>query len=401
MSNVFGLNRQLIEELTEQYGSPLYLYDERTLRTRCREMKNLISYPHFKPNYSAKANTNIELLKIVRSEGFCVDAMSPGEILLELEAGFTPEEILFISNNVSVEEMTFAMERGITVSVDSLSQLETFGKNFPGKKVAVRLNPGVGAGHHKKVVTGGKSKFGIECSSLGEIKRIAAQYELHITGINMHIGSLFLEGSVYIQAGKEILKAAKELAELEFIDLGGGFGVPYHGEDRLNLDAMSESLNRLIEEFVAEYPNKELKFMIEPGRYVVAECGLLIGRVNSVKVNYGEKYVGTDIGFNVLMRPMLYDAYHGIIVYNDSIVEEKVTIVGNICETGDVIVKNRLLPRMKEGDYIAVETAGAYGYSMSSNYNARLRPAEVLLKTDQSIRLIRKRDTLMELVRQL
>jgi diaminopimelate decarboxylase len=144
-----------------------------------------------------------------------------------------------------------------------------------------------------------------------------------------------------------------------------------------------------------------VKFMIEPGRYVVAECGLLIGRVNSVKVNYGEKYVGTDIGFNVLMRPMLYDAYHGIIVYNDSMEEEEVTIVGNICETGDILTKGRRLPCMTEGDYIGVETAGAYGFSMSSNYNARLRPAEVLLEADGNVRLIRKRDTLEELVRQL
>ncbi len=401
MSGEFKLTRQQIEELTERYGSPLYLYDERTLRTRCREMKQLVSYPYFNPNYSAKANTNIELLKIVRSEGFHVDAMSPGEILLELAAGFSPEEIFFIPNNVSVEEMAFAVDRHIAVSVDSLSQLETFGRNFPGEKVAVRLNPGVGAGHHDKVVTGGKSKFGIELAAQGEIKRIAVQYGVHIIGINMHIGSLFLEGSTYLEAGRKLLEAAKEFTELEFIDFGGGFGVPYHGEDRLNLDMMSESLNRLIGEFTAQYPKKDLKFMIEPGRYVVAECGLLIGRVNSVKVNYSEKYVGTDIGFNVLMRPVLYDAYHGIIVYNDSVEEEEVTVVGNICETGDIIAKARMLPSMKEGDFIGVETAGAYGYVMSSNYNARQRPAEVLLEASGNFRLIRKRDTLEELVRQL
>ncbi len=401
MSWEFQLSREQIEELVERYGSPLYLYDEETLRTRCRELKNLISYPHFKPNYSAKANTNIELLKIIRSEGFCVDAMSPGEILLELKAGFAPEEILFISNNVSVEEFAFAVEHNITVSVDSLSQLETFGRSFPGKKVAVRLNPGVGAGHNKKVITGGKSKFGIELSELPEIKRIAACYELHIIGINMHIGSLFLEGSVYIEAGNTLLEAAKEFSELQFIDLGGGFGVPYHEEERLDLAAMSVSLNELIEEFIRDYPNKELIFMIEPGRYVVAECGLLIGRVNSTKVNYGEKYVGTDIGFNVLMRPVLYDSYHGIIVYNDSMEEEEVTIVGNICETGDIITKGRRLPRVAEGDYIGVRTTGAYGYSMSSNYNARLRPAEVLLERSGTTRLIRKRDSLEELIRQL
>ena len=401
MNNSFELTRQQIEELAERYGTPLYLYDEKTLRSRCREMRQLVSYPHFKPNYSAKANSNIELLRIIRSEGFSVDAMSSGEIVMELEAGFTPEEILFVSNNVSLEELTFAVQRGITVSVDSLSQLEIFGKHFPGEQVAVRINPGVGTGHHKKVVTGGKSKFGIMLSELGEIKSLAALYQLHIIGLNMHIGSLFLEGSTYLEAVNELLNAAKEFTMLKFIDFGGGFGVPYHGEDRLDLEKMSESLNELIEKFVEEYPNKELKFMIEPGRYVVAECGLLIGKVHSVKVNYGEKYVGTDIGMNVLMRPALYDAYHGITVFHDSVEEERVTVVGNICETGDVIAKDRLLPRMAVGDFIGVETAGAYGYSMSSNYNARLRPAEVLLQADQTFRLIRKRDTLEELVRQL
>jgi diaminopimelate decarboxylase len=401
MNNSFDLTRQQIEELAERYGTPLYLYDEKTLRTRCREMKQLVRYPHFKPNYSAKANSNIELLRIIRSEGLSVDAMSPGEIVMELEAGFTPEEILFVSNNVSLEEFTFAVQRGIAVSVDSLSQLETFGRHFPGEQVAVRINPGIGAGHHKKVVTGGKSKFGIMLSELGEIKRMAALYKLTIIGLNMHIGSLFLEDSPYLEAVHELLNAAKNFTELKFIDFGGGFGVPYHGEDRLDLTKMSEGLNEIIEGFVENYPNKELKFMIEPGRYVVAECGLLIGRVHSVKVNYGETYVGTDIGMNVLMRPALYDAYHGITVFHDSVEEERVTVVGNICETGDVIAKDRLLPRMAVGDLIVVETAGAYGYSMSSNYNARLRPAEVLLQADQTFRLIRKRDTLEELVRQL
>lgn len=400
MNGKFELTRQQVEELANRYGTPLYVYDEEILRTRCREMKQLVSYPHFKPIYSAKANSNIELLKIIRSEGFWVDAMSPGEIVLELEAGFTPEEILFVCNNVSVEEFTFAMKRGVTISVDSLSQLDTFGKHFHGEQVAVRINPGIGAGHHKKVVTGGKSKFGIMLSEIHEIKRIAAVYGLHIIGLNMHIGSLFLEGSYYLSASNELLRAAKEFPELKFIDLGGGFGVPYRGEERLDLERLSKSLNDLIEGFVEEYPNKELKFFIEPGRYVVAECGLLLGTVHSVKVNYDEKYVGTDIGMNVLMRPVLYDAYHGINVYHDSEEEEKVTIVGNICETGDIIAKDRLLPRLAVGDYIGVDTAGAYCYSMSSNYNARLRPAEVMLGADQTFRLVRKRDTLEELVRQ-
>ncbi len=322
MGKEFRLSKSRVEQLAQKYGSPLYVYDEETLRTRCREMKSLVDYPNFRPNYSAKANTNIELLKIIRSEGFCVDAMSPGEIVIEEAAGFGPEEILYISNNVAVGEMKFAVDRGITVSVDSLSQLETFGRHFPGKRVAVRLNPGIGDGHNEKVVTGGRSKFGIELKEIAAVKAIADRYKLTIVGINQHIGSLFLEGSRFVKACQNLLEAAKEFTELEFIDLGGGFGVPYQGEERLDLDRLSLQMQQVIDEFLKEYPDKKPEIKIEPGRYVVAECGILIGRVNSIKINYGEKYVGTDIGFNVLMRPVLYDAYHGIIVCIEETVEE-------------------------------------------------------------------------------
>lgn len=401
MGRQVEISKERMQELIAKYGSPLYIYDENVLRTRCREMAELSAYEHFRPNYSAKANTNPELLKIIRSEGLSVDAISPGEIVVEMAAGFTPEEILFVSNNISAEEMSFAVGHNITVSVDSLSQLETFGRRYPGKKVAVRLNPGVGAGHSKKVITGGKSKFGIELQEIHNIKKAAKKYQLKIVGINQHIGSLFLEGGKFLDACATLFEAAKEFAELEFIDLGGGFGVPYNNEERLDLNSLSVELDKLIFEFIGNYPDKNIEIKIEPGRYVVAECAVLAGTVNSIKVNYGEKYVGTDIGFNVLMRPVLYDSYHNIIVYNDTPEAEKVTVVGNICETGDVLAKDRLLPVMKEGDIIALETVGAYGYSMCSNYNSRLRPAEVLLTADGKDRLIRRRDSYEDLLRQL
>ncbi len=401
MKKQFELSKERISEQIAKYGSPLYIYDETVLRKRCNEMMQLVSYRHFRPNYSAKANTNIELLKIIKSEGFSVDAMSPGEIVLEQAAGFQPEEILFISNNISAEEMQFAVDRNITVSVDSLSQLETFGMEYPGKKVAVRLNPGVGAGHNKKVITGGKSKFGIELAEINTINIIAKKYNLHIVGINQHIGSLFLDGKEYMEACATMFEVAQQFHELEFVDLGGGFGVPYHGEARLDIDRLSVQLDKLVHKFIATYPNKTIEIKIEPGRYVVAECGMLAGTVNSVKVNYGEKYIGTDIGFNVLMRPILYDSYHNIHVFNEAKDQEKVTIVGNICESGDILAKDRMLPCMTEGDVIAIETVGAYGYSMCSNYNSRLRPAEVLIQCNGQDRLIRKRDTLEDILNQI
>lgn len=391
-------------ELTEKYGSPLYVYDEKILRTRCREIKELLPGRNLRVNYSAKANSSLELLKIVHEEGIDADAMSPGEIYVEMAAGFKPENIFYIGNNVSVEEMRYAAERGITVSADSLSQLEIFGKNFPHCKAAVRFNPGVGAGHSDKVVTGGKkTKFGVQLDFIPQVKEIVKKYDIDLVGIDQHIGSLFMNGEPYVEGVKSLLKIAEQFPGLKFIDMGGGFGVPYHdGEERLDLKKLSVMLDEVIAEFLEGYDNKDVIFKVEPGRYISAECGLLLGEVNSVKENYSHTYVGTDIGFNVLMRPVLYDSYHEVRILKrngDDGSREVCTVVGNICESGDILAKDRTLPAACEGDLVAVETAGAYGYAMSSCYNCRLRPAEVLIAADGTDRLIRRRDTFEDLIR--
>lgn len=392
-------------QLIEKYGSPLYVYNEDILRERCRELKGLVTYPNFSVNYSVKANGNLSLLKIAREEGLNVDAMSPGEIYVEEMAGFNSEQILFISNNVSAEEMQYALDRNITISVDSLSQLETLGKINNGGKVCVRFNPGVGAGHHEKVVTGGKkTKFGIEPTRIKEVKDILIKYNLHLTGINQHIGSLFMEGDKYIEGINSLLLIAKNFKDLDFIDLGGGFGIPYKKLDhqpRLDLKALGKKLDEVLFNFAKEY-GKELLFKIEPGRYIVAECGLLIGTVHSIKTNYDIKYIGTDLGFNVLKRPIMYDSHHDIEIYRlgskPSTKSEFATVVGNICESGDIIAKERMLPEIFEGDLLGILDAGAYGYCMASNYNNRLRPAEVLVTSQGEAELIRKRDSFESLV---
>ena len=393
-------------QLTEKYGTPLYVYNENILRQRCRDMKGLISYKNFAVNYSPKANGNLELIKIIRSEGLRVDAMSPGEIYVNMLAGYNPEEILYISNNVSEDEFSYAINAGVKISVDSVSQLELFGRINPGGKVAFRLNPGIGAGHHEKVITGGqKTKFGIELSSIPEVKRISGEYNLKIIGINQHIGSLFMDGEVYLQSAGSILSVARQFDDLEFIDLGGGFGIPYKkqaNQPRLDLKALGDKLSDVIHSFLKEY-KKEIEFKIEPGRYIVAESGILLGKVNAVKKNYKTKYIGTDLGFNVLIRPAMYDSHHDVEIYRKtdapSLKEETVSIVGNICETGDIIAKERNLPEIFENDILGVLDGGAYGYSMSSTYNNRLRPAEVLIAEDGNHRIIRKRDTLEDLIR--
>ena len=400
----FGNNDPV--QLSENYGTPLYVYNENILRKRCRDLKGLISYSNFTVNYSPKANSNLELIKIVKSEGLRVDAMSPGEIYINMLAGYKPEEILYISNNVSENEFRYAIDAGVKISVDSVSQLEMFGKINPGGKVAFRVNPGIGAGHHEKVITAGqKTKFGIEMNSIPEIKRIVREYNLKLIGINQHIGSLFMDGEAYLESTGNILSIARQFDDLEFVDLGGGFGIPYKkqsGQSRLDLKELGERLSKVIHTWAKEY-GKEIEFKIEPGRYIVAESSILLGKVFATKTNYNIKYIGTDIGFNVLIRPVMYGSHHDIEIYrkNDvpSIKEETVNIVGNICETGDIIAKERKLPEIFQDDILGVLDSGAYGYSMSSNYNCRLRPAEVLIQTDGTPRLIRRRDTLEDLIR--
>jgi diaminopimelate decarboxylase len=330
------------------------------------------------------------------------DAMSPGEIFIEMKAGFKPEQIFFVCNNVSKEEMQYAIDKGILISVDSVSQLEQYGQLNPGGKIAARFNGGIGAGHSEKVITAGKkTKFGITPDYIPEFKEILKKYDLKLVGINQHIGSLFMDGSLFVNGAKAVLEIAKQFDDLEFIDLGGGVGIPYeklNDQPRLDLDDLGARLDEVFNKFAEEY-GKKVTFKIEPGRYISAETSVLLGTVHAIKHNGEDKYVGTDIGFNVLQRPVMYDSHHDIEVYNDSDKLEDVTVVGNICESGDILAKHRVIPEVKIGDTIGLMDAGAYGYCMASNYNSRLRPAEVLIRENGDLVVIRERDELEDLLK--
>lgn len=390
--------------LLEAYGSPLYVYNEGVLRQTCRTIRKLIDLPSGVVFFSTKANSNPHLLRIVREEGIFADAMSPGEVAMLHEAGFTKDEIVYVCNNVSPDELRFAWENAFLVSVDSLDQLDSFGRINPGAKVMIRLNPGIGAGHHKKVITAGKeTKFGMSVDDLETIVSIAKKYSLTIAGLNQHVGSLFMEGGPYLDAVAWLLEKARLFPDLEAIDFGGGFGIPYRkydGEARLDMDALACRLTELLDGWTGK-TGYSGRFFIEPGRYVVAESGLLLGTVQAVKDNSGTRYVGTDIGFSVLARPMLYDAFHDMEIYvgsSEERPEREQTIVGNICESGDIVAHGRLLPELKTGDVLGVLDAGAYGHVMSSNYTKRLRPAEVLVTERGEARLVRRRDTIDDLL---
>lgn len=405
-TNFYGGND--VFELIQTYGSPLYIYNEEILRQRCREMKNLVTYENFVPHFSVKANTNIHLLKIIRDEGLHADVMSPGELFLAKQSGFTSEELFFIPNNVVEEDMLYAISENVIISIDSLSQLEMYGNLNPGGKVAIRFNPGIGAGHHEKVITAGKkTKFGVNPSEIEEVKRLLQAYDLILVGINQHIGSLFMDPQPYIDSIGSILEIAKSFDNLEFIDLGGGFGIPYHkqdGENRLDLITLGEKLDDILHSFADAY-GKKVQFQIEPGRYIPCESGIVLGTVTSIKENAGVNYLGTDIGFNVLQRPIMYNSHHDMELYSQSpltpTLTTSYTVVGNICESGDKLATNRVLPEAQVGNLLGVMDAGAYGFSMSSSYNQRPRVAEILVESSGNVRLIRKRETFEDLLRHM
>ena len=395
------------EDIAAEYGTPVYVYNEDILRDRMHTVAQVITKYPYTANYSIKANTNIHLLKLALEEGDNCDAMSVGELMMLEKAGFPVERIFFVPNNVSKEELQYAIDKGIMTSLDSLSQLELFGQLNPGGKCAVRINPGVGAGHHEKVVTAGrKTKFGVAEEDIDEILEIAKNYNLTSAGINQHIGSLFMDPEPYLKAVENLLRIAMRFENLEFIDFGGGYGIPYHkldDEAKFPMEDFKKRLEPILDAFVEKYGKAPL-FKSEPGRYCVAEGGVILGRVHAVKQNAGVKYAGTDIGMNVLVRPSMYDSWHDVEILRDGKIVDRsdlqeITLVGNICETGDIIAKDRLLPKIEVGDLACVLDAGAYGYSMCSTYNSRPRPAEVLICKDGTVKQIRRRETIEDLFR--
>jgi diaminopimelate decarboxylase len=402
--NLLYLGGIQAQKLVQEFSSPLYVYEEATLRERARELQKAIGYKPKQVKYSCKANTNIEIMKIFREEGLGIDAVSKGEVFASLEAGFDPSEILFTANNVSWDEIEYSLSRGILVNIDSLSQMEQLGKRYPGREISIRINPNIGAGHHNHVITGGpESKFGVNFDMVADIKRIVREYGLAIRGIHQHIGSGILDPEKFIMAMRVLLDVAMKFDGLDFIDFGGGIGVPYRdSEKRIDIELLGGKISEEFEKFCKEY-GKSLALVIEPGRYLVAESGFLLATVRAVKDGSNHRFVGIDTGFNHLVRPAMYGSYHAIVhagnVHGEQIPQ---AIVGNLCESGDTFTRDgngiadRALPVFNEGDLLCICTAGAYGYSMASHYNSRPKPAEVLVEAGKA-RLIRRRETLEDI----
>jgi diaminopimelate decarboxylase len=396
-----------VKELAEKYDTPLYVLSEKRIRDNYNRLQNALisNYKHLRVYYAAKANSNLTVLRILQSEGAYLDTVSPGEVFMGLSSGFTPERILFTGTSVRNDELTFLSGANITVNVDSQSELDRLLKISVPPIVSVRVNPEVGAGHHSHCITAGpESKFGLWEEETIQAYAIAKRARVERFGIHMHIGSGILELDPYVVAVEKLLSIAKRVhdevgIDFEFIDIGGGLGVPYKPEEKdLDLTEFSTKVVSMFKAKVKEYGLGKPFLCIEPGRYLVCDASILLTTVNTVKETPSKKFVGVDAGFNTLVRPTMYGSYHPIIVCNKVSQPNKETydIVGPICESGDALAKNRQLPKIEEGNLLAVLNAGAYGFSMSSQYNSRPRAAEVMIRQGKAV-LVRQREQLNDL----
>lgn len=396
------MNSQNLLQLAEEFGSPLYVYDAEKIESQYNRLTKAFSkVEKLKINYAVKALSNVSVLKLLKDLGSGLDTVSIQEVQLGLLAGFDPKDIIFTPNGVSLEEIEMVSEMGVQINIDNLSILEQFGAKYPKVPVCIRINPHVMAGGNANISVGHiDSKFGISIHQLPHILRIVENTKMHINGIHMHTGSDILDVDVFLYASEILFETAKQFKELDFIDFGSGFKVPYKKDDiETNVEELGKKLTKRFNDFVKEY-GRPLTLAFEPGKFLVSEAGYFLAKVNVVKQTTSTVFAGIDSGFNHLIRPMLYGSYHHIInISNPKGKERFYSVVGYICET-DTFGNNRMISEISEGDILCFRNAGAYCFSMSSNYNSRYKPAEVLWKNGKG-QLIRKRETFEDLTRNL
>lgn len=389
-------------EIADEFGTPVYVTDEARLRENYRRIHGAFSrYMDTRIHYACKANTNLAVLRVLEQEGAGIDAVSIGEVLTCLKAGYPRERIMYTGVNVSDRELREVSDLGVMINLDSRCEMERLAAIAPCSDVSFRITPGVGSGHSAKVTTGNKgAKFGIPLDQVIDTYARARDLGFNVRGIHAHIGSGGQSVEPFMDMMEVLVGLVNEIAELgidlEFIDMGGGIGVPYRPqEDEMDVDELAMNLTDMILE---ETDVRTL--VVEPGRYVVCDSTVLLTRVNDVKDTGVKRYVGVDAGFNTLIRPAMYDSYHHVAIANrmGRACTDKYDVVGPICETGDYLAHDRALPDPRVGDIVAVYGAGAYGFSMSSRYNSRPLCAEVLVN-DGKAELIREAETYEDLWR--
>lgn len=385
--------------LVEQYGAPLYVYDAAVMRRQYERITDAFKHvKRLRINYACKALTNLTVLRYFRSLGSGLDTVSIQEVELGLMAGFAARDIIYTPNCVSFEEVEEAVEKGVRINIDNISILEQFGEKYPHIPVCIRINPHIMAGGNSKISVGHiDSKFGISIHQIPHVLKVVSALGLKIEGLHMHTGSDILDAEVFAQAVEILLRIAVDFEELDYIDLGSGFKVPYkEGGISTDIEALGERLGKRFNEFCEEY-GRDLALIFEPGKFLVSEAGYFLASVNVVKTTPATAFAGLDSGLNHLIRPMFYDAYHHIVNLSNPAGKKRIyTVVGYICET-DTFGINRQLAEVREGDVLAFANAGAYCMMMASNYNSRFRPAEVMI-LDGKAHLIRRRETMQDLI---
>ena len=393
------MNNKVLLEAVDKFGTPLYIYDSNMIKSQYNRLKQSFKdVKNLQINYAVKALSNISILKYMINMGSGIDAVSIQEVKLALKAGVNPKKILYTPNGVSIEEIKEVSELGVSINIDNLEVLEQFGNLNPDIPVCIRINPHIMAGGNSKISVGHiDSKFGISIHQTPHILRIVENTKININGVHMHTGSDILDVEVFLNAAEILFKIAKKFKNLEFIDFGSGFKVPYYpGDSETNIDELGVKLTERFNLFCDEY-GKELKLIFEPGKFLVSQAGKFLCRVNSIKQTTSTVFAQVDTGFNHLIRPMMYGSNHHIKnISNPDDMERYYSVVGYICET-DTFATNKKISSISPGDILSFSNAGAYCFSMSSNYNSRFKPAEAFY-IDDKVLLIREREKIEDLL---
>ncbi|MDB9798646.1 diaminopimelate decarboxylase, partial [Flavobacteriaceae bacterium] len=387
------MNEEYLLQLAEKYDSPLYVYDTAIIASQYKRITDAFkSVHHIQLNYAVKALSNINILRYFNTLGAGLDTVSIQEVDLGIAAGVDPQKIIYTPNGVSLEEIENVAKKGVQINIDNLSILELFGQKHPEIPVCIRINPHVMAGGNSKISVGHiDSKFGISVHQVPHIKRVVKNTGMHINGIHMHTGSDILDIDTFLRATEILFDVAKQFTSINFIDFGSGFKVPYkEGDISTDIEQLGVQLSDRFNSFCKDF-GKEVTLMFEPGKFLVSEAGYFLAKVNVVKQTTSTVFAGIDSGFNHLIRPMMYDSYHHITnISNPTGRDRYYSVVGYICET-DTFGSNRRISEISEGDILCFQNAGAYCFSMASNYNSRYRPAEVMIY-EKNDYLIRKRE---------
>ena len=393
------MNDSILRSIAEKQENPVYVYDAEKIQQQYNRLQNAFKgVEKLQVNYACKALSNISILAFMKEMGAGLDTVSIQEVKLGIEAGFAPSDIIYTPNGVSLKEIEKAADMGVQINIDSLSILEQFGTKHPSVPVCIRINPHVMAGGNSNISVGHiDSKFGISIHQIPHVLRIVENTNMHINGVHMHTGSDILDIEVFLYASEILFQTALKFKNLEFLDFGSGFKVPYkEGDVETNIEELGDKLTERFHQFCKTY-GSEIKLAFEPGKFLVSQAGYFLVKVNAIKQTTSNVFAQVDSGFNHLIRPMLYGSHHEIInISNPEGKERLYNVVGYICET-DTFGSNRKIAEISEGDILAFKNAGAYCFSMTSNYNSRFRPAEILWYNDNA-HIIRKRETLKDLI---